>query len=177
MNSKIDTKYLSGKEIPNVNFKHNTQVRVMSGEYKDSLAYTVSLIKLDPEPLYLLETWDGRDIQLNQSEISEVKPITSEEINIKVLQEINNNWNLENAHGVDLKESLIFPKIIQCKCDEGDQLYNYWLVLNEIPDSTEGYKIIYDDESGLFGLAYSEKYKIPFVVGLYGTFIETFKAM
>ena len=172
----IGNDYLAHKKIPNVKFEHNSQVRVLTGEYKNSLAYTTSVEKLDPDPIYLLETWDGIDIRVPQSDIAEGIPITNEQLNLKVLEEINENWDLENPHGINLKESLIFPEIIQCSHGD-DKLYQYWLVLTEIPNSTEGYKIIYDDESGLFGLAYSQKDKVPTHIGLYGSFIETLMSM
>jgi hypothetical protein len=59
---------------------------------------------------------------------------------------------------------------------EGETL-GLWLVLEEIPESNSGYKIVFDEASGTFGLAISGAQDNDVFIGFYGTFLETLEGM
>lgn len=101
------------------------------------------------------------------------------EVSAIIEQEIDGNWSRSNAHGVDLKRCLIVPpvkRIYEDSFKEGETLA-LWLVLEEIPESSTGYKIVFDEASGMFGLAISGAHNNDVLIGFYGTFLETLEGM
>ena len=60
--------YLSGKDIQGVRFPHNAAV-VVSRDGTDQLAWTVSIVRLFPETVYLVELEDGSDYECPQSDM------------------------------------------------------------------------------------------------------------
>ena len=54
-----------------------------------------------------------------------------------------------------------------------NRMLDLWLVLEEHPQTHDGYKIVFDESSRQYGLASSG----DVFVGYYGTFIETLDAM
>lgn len=108
--------------------------------------------------------------------------MTSEAVRQIVQQEIAGDWQRSNAHGCDLRRCLVEPVI-----GEYDDLgtrrpidpaatIRLWLVLEESPEDRGGYKIVFDERSGLFGLAVPGQGRDVFI-GFYGTFLETYAAM
>ena len=81
--------------------------------------------------------------------------MSPEEVEQKVLDEINGKWDICNAHGIDLKKCLVRPpKIYSFK----DSFNNYepkdmWLVLCEDATNDDAYLIVYDETENLYGLA------------------------
>ena len=107
-------------------------------------------------------------VGMKASEVSEI-----------VEREIDGNWSLSNAHGVNLQKCLIAPpvkRVYEDSFKEGEAL-EMWLVLEEIPEDKTGYKIVFDEESGMFGLAISGKHDNDVFIGFYGTFLETLEGM
>ncbi|MFL6230742.1 MAG: hypothetical protein ACJ741_18365 [Pyrinomonadaceae bacterium] len=105
---------------------------------------------------------------MKASEVSEI-----------VEHEIDGNWLLSNAHGVDLKRCLIAPPVKRLYEDsfrQGETM-ELWLVLEEVPETSSGYKIVFDEGSGMFGLAISGAHSNDVFIGFYGTFIETLEGM
>jgi len=95
--------------------------------------------------------------------------------------EIDDNWTLSNAHGVDLRKCLLpqpMKKTYEDSFKEGETI-ELWLVLEEIPEDESGYKIVFDEESQMFGLAVpgSHENDNDIFIGFYGTFLETLEAM
>jgi hypothetical protein len=107
--------------------------------------------------------------------------MTSEEVRQLVEQQINGRWDLRNDHNCDLRKCLVVPK--KKKYLDPDNEYQeieFWLVLEEDPETRNGYKIIYDEKEGMFGLAAgpeTEKYRHPVFIGYYGDFPETYMSM
>lgn len=64
---EIDNAFLAHKPIEGVLFEHNDYVRVIAGEYKEHKGSLVCILTLEPEPLFLLESEAGRDIEVPQS--------------------------------------------------------------------------------------------------------------
>jgi hypothetical protein len=52
-----------------------------------------------------------------------------------------------------------------------------WLVLEEDPKERKGYKIIFDETQGIFGLATTQQGGPDVFIGIYGTFMETLESM
>jgi len=51
-----------------------------------------------------------------------------------------------------------------------------WFVFEEGPNSGEGYKVVYDEDLGEFGLAVQGVTE-PVLIGYYGGFVETLNSM
>jgi hypothetical protein len=116
--------------------------------------------------------------------------MTADEVRKKVEAEIAGNWDLSNHHGVDLRRCLVRPPVLAdyqeqvplaYKTDAqgrkvvslwGERPRKLWLVLEEHPDTKNGYDIVYREKTDMFGLALSKG-----VVGYYGNFLQTLEAM
>jgi|SRR5690554_8182260 len=103
--------------------------------------------------------------------------MTGKEIKEIIAKELNNNFDISNAHGVDLKTCLIEPKYDDyIDSFNTDMIKKLWTVLEETPDR-HGYKIIFDPENATFGLGIlTDKDELMFI-GYYGTFLETLEGM
>jgi len=104
---------------------------------------------------------------MNASEISEL-----------IEREIDGKWSLSNAHGVDLKRCLVAPvkHTYRDSFKEGETL-ELWLVLEEVPEDKSGYKIVFDEQERMFGLAMSVVDQPDIFLGFHGTFLETLEGM
>lgn len=103
----------------------------------------------------------------------------SEEITRIIYEEIGDDWQYSNAHGIDLRKCLVTPqkRRFLTNLDSGSE-EEFWLVLEEFPANGSGYKIIFDEESKMFGLATAMKEsKRDFFLGIYGSFLETLEGM
>jgi hypothetical protein len=102
----------------------------------------------------------------------------SADVRALVEAEIAGNWSASNLHEVDLRSSLVQPKLIQViheRVNKGRvhrEVLNLWLVLEENPLTKDGYRIVYDECAGQFGLVTDGA-----LVGFYGDFLSTFQAM
>jgi hypothetical protein len=103
--------------------------------------------------------------------------MTEEEVESKIKAEIGGNWDISNAHGVDLRNCLIKP-IKQKYIDSMDKnrIIELWTVLEETPDRN-GYKIYYDETADDFGLGMRSDKDELISLGIYGTFLETLENM
>lgn len=104
---------------------------------------------------------------MNASEISEI-----------IECEIDGNWSLSNAHGIDLKRCLTIPtkRVYEDSFDQNESL-ELWLVLEETPEDQSGYKIVFDESSRMFGLAVKGFKNKDVFLGYYGSFLETLEGM
>lgn len=55
--------------------------------------------------------------------------------------------------------------------------WSLWLVLEEMPEDKSRYKIVFAEQSGMFGLATDNIHGRDVFLGLYGTFLETLESM
>jgi hypothetical protein len=90
-------------------------------------------------------------------------------------KEIDGNWAISNLHGCDLKECLVRPKRRKLNLFDGSARDGY-IVLEEYPETHEGYTIFFDEVSGCFGLAQSMGSR-NYVLGFHDSFLAAFKAM
>ncbi|HEY4786070.1 MAG TPA: hypothetical protein VIH57_08470 [Bacteroidales bacterium] len=100
-----------------------------------------------------------------------------QDIKLIIQEELKENPDLSNAHGVELDSCLIEP-IKQTYLDSfnDNKEIQLWTVLEETEDG-DGYKIVYDLEDNMFGLGMkSDKNELIFI-GYYGTFAETLRGM
>jgi hypothetical protein len=103
--------------------------------------------------------------------------MTSQQVRALVEQSIQGQWDRSNLHHVDLRRSLIRPKLLNFVWVDGSHSKMLWLVLTEHPGVESGYAVVYDEESDTFGLAeFTEGYE-PCCFGLYGDFLTAFDAM
>ncbi len=68
--ASLGQSFLDGASIPGVMYKHNDAVRVVSGAYIGAAGSLVTILSLDPEPRFVIESAAGPDIQVFQSEIA-----------------------------------------------------------------------------------------------------------
>ncbi len=82
-----------------------------------------------------------------------------------------------NPHGLDLRRCLVQPTRVRCTdAFERGKQFDAWLVLEERPDSEDGYRIIFDEASGRFGLACGTRSDLVFI-GFSGSFLNTVQGM
>ncbi|MEM9354121.1 MAG: hypothetical protein AAGA92_14010 [Planctomycetota bacterium] len=100
--------------------------------------------------------------------------VTAEQLRLRIEAEIGGDWSCTNGHGCDLRQCLFEPEK-QLFEDSDNPL---WLLLEEDPVSRDGYKVVYDESTGMFGLACRFMSGRNGYLGPYGdTFLEAFKAM
>lgn len=111
--------------------------------------------------------------------------MTVNEVSELVRDQIAGQWAVTNAHSLNLRRCLVTPtlvRVIERTVRNGrvqDRVQEMWLVLEERPVERNGYKIVFDEGTGMFGLA-SEGFAedpYPVLCGLYGDFLTTFAAM
>jgi hypothetical protein len=111
--------------------------------------------------------------------------MTSADISQIIRDQIGVRESLPNPHGIDLRRCLTTPtliKVIHRRVLNGkikDSIEAVWLVLEERPPQTNGYKIVFNEERGLFGLASSgfPNDRCPVLCGYYGDFPTTLAGM
>jgi hypothetical protein len=80
-------------------------------------------------------------------------------------------------HGRPLKSCLQVPRRIRVlNSHNNDEAEELWFVFEEGPNPGEGYKVVYDEDVNMFGLAVNG-IKEPVLIGLYGGFMETLNSM
>ena len=72
VDTKTANKWMAGKPIPGVLFSLNDAVGLNSGKSAGQFGAVISLVELEPEPIYLVETSVGKDINVAQSDLSTV---------------------------------------------------------------------------------------------------------
>lgn len=101
----------------------------------------------------------------------------AKEVTAIINAEIGENWNQSNAHGVDLHTCILPPEKKTFTDVTSGKVCELWLVLEEDPKERKGYKIVFDDAKGLFGLATAQIDGPDLFLGLYGSFLETLESM
>lgn len=65
--------FLNREPIPGVLHSHNDYVRVVAGRYAGESGSLVTVLSLDPEPKFILESEGQGDIEVLQSELRRVE--------------------------------------------------------------------------------------------------------
>jgi hypothetical protein len=102
-----------------------------------------------------------------------------------VRSQIAGRPSLPNSHGVDLERCLVWPATIQVidrSVRDGrleDTVETVWLILEEQRPGKDGYRIVFNEQRMLFGLA-SPGFKTDrhlVLCGYYGSFPKTLQCM
>ncbi len=96
------------------------------------------------------------------------------EISQIIEREINGDWSITNWHSCDLKKCLIRPK--KRKIHFGEGLREVWIVLEENPESLEGHKVFFDEESKKFGIVVPSN-AFGYACNSHDTFLAAFESM
>ena len=71
MDLEVHNAWLGGDEIEGIIFVHNSYVEVVAGEHKGLAGSVVSLVSIDGDVRYIVETESGSDIEVTENEIAE----------------------------------------------------------------------------------------------------------
>ena len=104
-------------------------------------------------------------------------PMTSEQVHALVVAQIGDQWDRTNLHGVDLRRCILWPQSITAADVRGEVQSDVWLVLLETPGRRLGWGIVYQEETGEFGLVQFTEDYAPCLVGLYAQFMDALEAM
>ena len=66
---EIQVRWILGETIPGVSFKMQEDVEIVYGPHQGTIGELISLYEVEPEPVYILETREGHDLYVHQSEI------------------------------------------------------------------------------------------------------------
>ena len=104
--------------------------------------------------------------------------MTSDDVRARIEREIASTPDSPNPHGVDLHRCLLAPtkQRFEDSFREGEYL-SLWLVLEEEPESHDGYKIVYSEERDIFGLAIKGRSTEDVLIGYHGSFLDTLAGM
>lgn len=92
--------------------------------------------------------------------------------------EIGGDYSITNAHACDLTKCLVRPKRrnVRFYGRAESQIREVWIVLEEEPDSLDGFKIFFDEDNRTFGLVQdSDPYGLA--CNVHKSFIDSFKSM
>jgi hypothetical protein len=92
---------------------------------------------------------------------------------------------LDNAHGITLENvraHIIAPPVLvrfeNAGIPSGPPEVEVWIVLDECPESEDGYLVVYHPDSRMYGLALKKGFQGRGVfLGCYGSLVETLNAM
>jgi hypothetical protein len=103
--------------------------------------------------------------------------MTAEEIRRIISNELTAEPDVKNVFGLDLTKCLIEPTKQKYKsANDSTETYDLWTVLEENEDKS-GYKIYFDEETKMFGLAINSDKDELIDIGGYGTFLKTLYSM
>ncbi len=103
--------------------------------------------------------------------------MTSKEIKEIISLELQVEPDLKNVFGLDLTKCLIEPTKQKYKnFNDSTDIYELWTVFEETEDGN-GYKIYFDEETNIFGLAIKSEKGELIDIGNYGTFFKTLYSM
>ena len=68
---ELESRWITAEGIPGVSYRFSDRVRIKSGEYSGQTAEVISLMSIEPEPIYVVEIFPpyGKSVVLPQSEL------------------------------------------------------------------------------------------------------------
>ncbi len=103
--------------------------------------------------------------------------MTAEKIKGIINNELTAEPDVKNVFGLDLIKCLIEPTKQKYKITNDMKVtYELWTVLEE-NEGKSGYKIYFDEETNMFGLAINSDKEELIDIGGYGTFLKTLYSM
>lgn len=106
--------------------------------------------------------------------------MTASEVERLVLNAIGDQWDRWTAHGLDLRRCVVRPPRLETYVSatpEGEVPLQLWLVVEESPDTHDGYEVFYDPEENIFGLGSNDDKGGRYYVGGYGSLWDTLEGM
>lgn len=103
--------------------------------------------------------------------------MTSDEISRIIAEDLRSASTQLAWYGRPLEECLLTPRRMPFFSSlQDEEPEDLWLVFEERPTPGEGYRVVFDEDLRMFGLATSGADK-PVLIGLYGSFVETLNSM
>ena len=108
--------------------------------------------------------------------------MTQSEVANLVAVEIGGDYGRTNHHNLNLRDSLVTPRLVPCRNTFPDpekpkpRILKLWVVLEEAPGQEDSYLIVFNDQMNKFGLA-SNGENGPVFLGYHGTFWAAFDGM
>lgn len=106
--------------------------------------------------------------------------MTAAQVRAIIDAELGNDLSRSNSHGVDLRRCLVEPRKVKCRNTfpklNGGKPLELWIVLEETPETSDGYLIVFDEETHQFGLA-DWADSTPVFLGFHGTFLNSLEGM
>jgi hypothetical protein len=111
--------------------------------------------------------------------------MTPDDIKNIMKKEVDSLADKPELHWINFQRCLVTPYKITAReqiVKDGnriDQLEEVWIVFEERAGDSIGYKIYYDEGWGEFGLMTNglKDDQYPVILGIYGSFLDTLKAM
>ena len=114
---------------------------------------------------------------MNELFFNDKKTMTAIEITEMIKKELQSEPDINNVFGLDLTKCLIEPTKQKYKdSNDSTDIYELWTVLEEREDKN-GYKIYFDEETRMFGLAVNSDRDELIDIGNYGAFLKTLYSM
>lgn len=103
--------------------------------------------------------------------------MTANDIKEIIANELKEEPDIKNVFGLDLTKCLIEPTKQKYKdSNDSTNSYELWTVLEETEDKN-GYKIYFDEDTRMFGLAIKSDSDELIDIGGYGEFLKTLYSM
>lgn len=118
--------------------------------------------------------------------MSRFPEMSMNEIDIEaiIMADIKKLASFSNAHGItaeNLQDHLVSPPVLKkygiLSQTDSEQWCDLWLVFEEDPVTSKGYKIVYDQETQMYGLAMRTIDDGDLFLGLYGTLEKALVSM
>lgn len=107
----------------------------------------------------------------------QTQEMTSTEIEEIIMRELQVEPDIRNVFGLDLTKCLIKPiKQKYKRANDSNDIYELWTVLEEREDEN-GYKIYFNENTKIFGLAIKSDKEELIDIGGYGSFLKTLYSM
>jgi hypothetical protein len=108
------------------------------------------------------------------------RPLTAQEVERLVLDEIGGDWDRAGMHSLDLRQCLVSPPRVETywlTTPGTEQPLLLWLVAQESSKELGGYEVVYDESDGMFGLGMLDRDGIRHHIGDYGGFWDALEGM
>jgi hypothetical protein len=103
--------------------------------------------------------------------------MTAIEITEIIKKELQSEPDIHNVFALDLTKCLLEPILQKYRsANDSTEVYELWTVLEEREDKN-GYKIYFDENSNMFGLAIMSDKDELIDIGNYGNFLKTLYSM
>jgi hypothetical protein len=106
--------------------------------------------------------------------------MTADDVERLVHAELGDQWDRWTPHALDLRRCVVRPPRLEfylSQMPDGEVTLRLWLVVEECPDTHDGYEVFYDEAQSTFGLAVVDPEGGRCYLGGYGTLWRTLERM